>query len=367
MKNGLHVAARVVRRDVDAEIAVPAGRVLALIGPNAAGKSTMLQVAAGVLRPDEGRVGLDGTVLTDTGARIQVPVHRRRIGLLAQSGLLFGHLSVLDNVAFGPRSRGTSRRAARAAGQEWLERIGVGELAGRRPRELSGGQAQRVALARTLAAAPAALLLDEPTSALDVRVAAELRAVLAEATRGLTTILVSHDLLDIVSLADEVAVIDHGRIVERGEAMRVLAHPTSAFAAGLAGVNLVWGQLDGAGILVSGAMRIYGVPDGEPVASGDGLARISPSAIVVSTSRPESSARNVWPGQVSALEPLPHGIRVRTDVGQTEVAADITTASAAKLKLAPGTPVWLSVKAQEVAIGGIVARADLAGQRRVPE
>ncbi|GAA2179045.1 sulfate/molybdate ABC transporter ATP-binding protein [Brooklawnia cerclae] len=354
--SGLRVAGRVDERDVDAELIVPQGRVLAVIGPNGAGKSTMLQVASGLLLPDAGRVELDGRVLTDVEAGIQVPVHRRRIGLLAQSGLLFRHLSVLDNVAFGPRSQGASRHSARTTALEWLERVGVAELAPRPSRELSGGQAQRVALARTLAASPDALLLDEPTSALDVRVAAGLRQVLTEATRGLTTILVSHDLLDIVSLADEVAVIENGRVVEQGETARVLGRPTSSFAAGLAGVNLVRGRLDGTDALIGEGLHIHGIPEDEP-AGDEVLAVIRPSSIVVSLSRPESSARNVWQGQVNVLEPLPHGIRVRADVGQLELAADITTASAAELKLAPGTRVWLSVKAQEVAISGVSAHS----------
>lgn len=347
---GLEVSFRVRTRDVELDVNVPAGSRLAVIGPNAAGKSTLLQVVAGLLRPDAGRVVLHGRVLTDTAAGVQMPPHRRRVGLMAQSGLLFRHLNVLDNVAFGPRSQRVPGREAVRVANEWLERLGVAELATRRPTELSGGQVQRVALARTLASNPDALLLDEPTSALDVRVAAGMRTVLAEVTRGMTTVMVSHDLLDIVSLADAVVVVDHGRVVEHGPTTQVLARPTSSFAARLADVNIIRGHLEDAQTLVAGGLRVHGLAGGELVTHGPGVATVRPSAISMALIEPATSARNVWAGTVATLVTMPHAVRVRVDVQGVEVAADVTAVSAAAMHLEPGRPVWLAAKAQEVSI-----------------
>ena len=349
----LAVRARVPVRDFDVDLEVPAGRTLALIGPNAAGKSTLLQVTAGLLIPDAGRVTLGDRVLTDTEHRTLVPVHRRRIGWLAQSGLLFAHLDVVDNVAFGARSQRVGKQQARAQALEWLERLGVADLADRRPRTLSGGQAQRVALARTLASRPEALLLDEPTSALDVHVAAGLRRLLAETLEGRTTILVSHDLLDIVALADDVAVIESGRIVERGPVGQVLSRPESKFAARLADVNVVRGELGPAGQLTGQGLVVHGVPDDPDASTGRGLATFRAASVTVALTAPQTSARNVWAGEIRTLATVPSGVRLWVGVGDAEVASDVTAASAAELRLAPGGRVWLAVKAQEVAIAAL--------------
>lgn len=351
--SGLEIDFRVDLRDVELSVRVPQGSTVAVIGPNAAGKSTLLQVAAGWLRPDRGRVLLDGRELTDTSKRLQVPVHRRGLGFLAQSGLLFDHLSVLDNVAFGPRSQGVRRAEARRRAEEWLGRLGVGELAGRRPGQLSGGQAQRVGLARTLAAEPQALLLDEPTSALDVRVAAGLRGLLGEVTRGRTTMLVSHDLLDIVSLADEVVVIECGRVVEVAPTAQLLARPSSAFAARLADVNIIRGRLEDAETLVGEQLTVRGRLAEGSASSGPGLATVRPASIVIGLTEPTTSARNQWPGQIAAMVTMPHAIRVRVDIGGLVLAADVTAAAVAALQLVPGLPVWLSVKAQEVELSAL--------------
>lgn len=354
--SGLQTDFRVAERDVELVADVPAGTCLAVIGPNGAGKSTLLHVIAGLLAPDRGRVVLGDRVLTDTSAGTRLPAHQRRIGLLAQSGLLFEHLSVLENVAFGPRSKRASRAQSHASAREWLERLGVADLAERNAAELSGGQAQRVALARTLAAEPDALLLDEPTAALDVRVAAGLRSVLGEVTRGRTTVLVSHDLLDIVSLADHVLVIEAGRVAEYGETAQVLARPNSAFAARLSDLNILRGQLQGADELRAGMLQVHGLPDDDSATSGPGVATVRPAAITISLAQPETSARNVWPGTIATMLTMPHAVRVRVDVGGTELAADVTAVSVANMGLAPGTRVWLSVKAQEVAISPAASR-----------
>ncbi|HEY0949433.1 sulfate/molybdate ABC transporter ATP-binding protein, partial [Nocardioides sp.] len=235
----LELRAIVAARGVDVAFDVAAGETVALLGPNGAGKSTVLSVAAGLLRPDRGEVRLDGRELT--GERRFVPPHDRRVALLAQDPLLFPHLSVLENVAFGPRSRGAGRRESHAAARRWLEEVDAADLADRRPAEVSGGQAQRIAVARALAADPRLLLLDEPMAALDVAVAPALRQTLRRVLAERTVVLVTHDVLDALLLADRVVVLDEGRVVEQGPSAEVLARPRSPFAARIAGLNMVTG------------------------------------------------------------------------------------------------------------------------------
>ena len=167
-----------------------AGETVAVLGPNGAGKSTLLSIIAGLLRPDAGRAELDGDrVLFDLGAgraHLDAPPHPRGTALLAQEPLLFPHLSALDNVAFGPRSAGASSAAARETARHWLAEVDAAALADRRPGQLSGGQAQRVAVARALAADPELLLLDEPMAALDIHAAPLLRRLLKRVLAGRT-------------------------------------------------------------------------------------------------------------------------------------------------------------------------------------
>ena len=240
------VRAIVENRGVDVEFAVAAGEVLAVLGPNGAGKSTALHVIAGLVQPDTGVVRVGERVLTDTSRRKHVATHDRRVGLLLQDPLLFPHLSVAANVAFSPRS-------SRADAARWLAEVEATELADRMPRELSGGQAQRVALARALAAEPDVLLLDEPMAGLDVGVAAAMRKLLRRVLvrDGRSAVLITHDLVDVLTLADRVLILESGRIVETGSTAAVLAAPRSRFGARFAGVNLVTGTAGGEGVLTT--------------------------------------------------------------------------------------------------------------------
>jgi molybdate transport system ATP-binding protein len=341
----LEVVARVDERGVDVELSVAAGETLALLGPNGAGKSTVLEVAAGLLRPDAGRVVLDGRELT--GADAWVPPHARRTALLAQDPLLFPHLSALDNVAFGPRSAGLSRRAARESARSWLAQVGVADLADRRPGQLSGGQAQRVAVARALAADPQVLLLDEPMSALDVAVRPALRQTLRRVLADRTAILVTHDVLDALLLADHVVVVDGGRVVEAGPTADVLTRPRSAFTARIAGLNMVRGRWRGGAVEAPEGMQVKGLTTDPVPATGDQVVAVfRPSAVAVFREPPGGSPRNTLATTVTDLEPF--GDQVRVHAG--DLAADVTTLSAAELDLAPGAPVVFSVKASEVSI-----------------
>ena len=207
---GLTVDIRVAQRKVDVAFSVPRGEVLALVGPNGSGKTTTLMALAGWLVPDVGSATLDGTVLFDCPDPTQkphtwLPANQRGIGYLSQDHHLFPHLSVIDNIMFGMDRAGiTGRRARRAKAEEWLERIGLAGYGKRKPHQLSGGQAQRVAIARVLASGPRLVLLDEPLAALDVKAAPAIRELLTEVLRDLTVILVTHHQADIDALADEV-------------------------------------------------------------------------------------------------------------------------------------------------------------------
>ena len=223
----LHLRAVLAQRDFDVEIEVGDGETVAVLGHNGSGKSTLLSILAGTLRPDSGKATLDDTVLFDLdhGRRRWLQPHARGISLLAQDALLFPHLSVLDNVAFGPRVKGVSRAAASQHAMHWLNEVDAAEFADRRPGQLSGGQAQRMAIARALATEPRLLLLDEPTAALDVSVAPLLRRMLDRVLVGHSIMLVTHDLLDALRLSERIIVLDHGRVAESGPTEEVLQHP----------------------------------------------------------------------------------------------------------------------------------------------
>ncbi len=350
----VRLSATVPERDVDVGLEVADGETLALLGPNGSGKSTVLGVLAGLIRPRAGRVTLDDRVLTDVGPDakgVQVAPHDRRTALLGQDALLFPHLDALENVAFGPRSRGTDRRTARADAQRWLDEVGVGDLARRRPGQLSGGQAQRVAVARALAAEPRLLLLDEPMAALDVAVQPALRQVLRRLLSERTSIIVTHDPLDALLLADRVVVLEHGRVVEHGRSSEVLSRPRSAFAGRLAGLNLLRGTwvegtvVTGQGLVVSG--RVEGPA---PAEGADAIAAFRPQAVAVyrETAAP-GSPRNAFDVRVTELEPRADLVRVRAG----DLAADVTVQAMAELDLAVGSPVTFVVKATEVALYGL--------------
>lgn len=221
---------------VELGLNVAAGETVALMGPSGAGKTTALDALAGLARLGAGRIELGGETLADAEGRVHLPPNRRRVGRLGQDTELFPHLTVQGNIAFAIRACGGSRAESRGEALDWLERIDLAMLATRRPAELSGGQAKRVALARALAAGPRLLLIDEPFSSLDVEVAAGMRELVASQLREhpTTTILVSHDPRDALVLADRMVVLEAGRVVQRGGAAEVLADPRTRFVRALA-------------------------------------------------------------------------------------------------------------------------------------
>ena len=352
---GLFVHATVTERDLDVEVTVPPGTVTAILGPNGAGKSTLLSVIAGLTRPDRGVVELAGRTLTATERKVAVAPHKRGVALLAQRPLLFPHLTVAHNVAFAPRSGGASRRQAAATATRWLDAVDAADLAERKPAQLSGGQAQRVAIARALAAEPQLLLLDEPLAALDVTAAPAIRSLLRRVLRGpgRTAVLVTHDSLDALALADRVVVLDGGRVVEEGEVRQVLSRPTSAFAARVAGINLRSGEIVADGVLKTEAGEmVYGSSD-EAVKPGErAVAVFGPRSVAVYAELPSGSPRNHFTVTIAEIENRGDLVRVRgeDDGHHAALMADVTTAAAADLDLAPGHVVQFVVKATETAI-----------------
>jgi molybdate transport system ATP-binding protein len=346
---GVALRAVVESRGVDVEFEVDAGEVLAVLGPNGAGKSTVLHIIAGLLRPDSGVVRIGERVLTDTSAKIHVATHDRRVGLLLQDPLLFPHLNVVANVAFSPRS-------SREGAARWLAEVDAADLADRMPRRLSGGQAQRVALARALAAEPDVLLLDEPLAGLDVAAATAVRRVLRQVLvrDGRCAVLITHDLLDVLTLADRVLVLESGRIAESGSTATILAAPRSRFGARFAGVNLVSGTADADGVLTTQWGSVWhGNPGADVVGGQSGVAVFTPAAVAVYRDKPHGSPRNTVEVVVAELDSRGPAIRVRAEEqpdGAPGLAADITAESAAELRLAPGDHVYFSVKVQEVTV-----------------
>jgi molybdate transport system ATP-binding protein len=337
----------VVRRPgftLDATLTAAPGEVVALLGPNGAGKTTALRALAGLIALDDGHIELDGRRLDDPAAkRFTVPEHRR-IGVVFQDYLLFPHLSALENVAFGPRCRGVPRADARSRAAGLLDRVGLGEHARKKPRQLSGGQAQRVALARALATEPHLLLLDEPLAALDARTRLDTRAHLRGHLAGHAgpTVLVTHDPLDAMMLADRLIIIEDGRVVQTGDAATITSRPRTDYVARLVGLNLYRGRAEGDAVRVTDDFAlITAVPQ-----QGEVFVAFPPSAVALHAKRPEGSPRNTWPATVSAVSR--HGDALRIELtGPIAVAADVTPAAAVQLELEPGREVWASLKATE--------------------
>lgn len=338
--------------DVDAELRP--GLVTAIVGHNGAGKSTLAQVIAGTLRVDSGTVSIGERVVDD--AATFVPARRRGVALVSQAPRIFTHMSVLSNVAFPLRVRGVGRAEARAAALEQLRAVGIADLANKRASDLSGGQAARVAIARALVFRPEVLILDEPTAALDVEATAQVSAVLRErlAGAGITTLLVSHDIAEVLSLASHMIVMGEGRIVEEGEPARVLASPASVFAARLAGLNIV----SGPPVARPGMVGVR-VGDGalwaasDSVAPGEELARVAltfpPEAVALSREEAHASPRSVLPGVVAGIDVDGSLVSVRVALAEgVSVSARVTASAWSELGLVVGDSLWVTVKATQV-------------------
>jgi molybdate transport system ATP-binding protein len=331
---------------LDVDLTTKSGETVAVLGPNGSGKTTLFRCLSGLLPVDDGRIELDGQTLDDAGSDVFVPPERRPVAVVFQDYLLFPNLTALENVAFGLRSRGVAKAEARARAGAWLERVGLTDHAEHRPRALSGGQAQRVALARALATEPRLLLLDEPLAALDAATRMVLRRDLR---RHLTTfdgvrLIVTHDPVDAYALADRVAILEAGHVVQTGTLAEISAQPRSRYIANLVGVNLLAGTSRDTTLTTTGGAEIATADR----VDGPAFAVIQPNAIALYLSRPEGSPRNVWRTTVADIDPQADRVRVRLD-GAVPLVAEITAGALDDLGLRPGDEIWAAVKATEVA------------------
>ncbi|MEV7610775.1 ABC transporter ATP-binding protein [Microbacterium sp. NPDC089320] len=311
---------------VDVSLQVGAGETVAVMGPSGAGKSTLLQTLAGLEPLRAGEIAVEGRVV-DRVARPRVrsePMHRGVV-LLGQKPRLFPHLSARENVAFGPRSVGAEIRAARSGADEWLARVGLPGSGERMPHELSGGEQQRVAVARALAASPRVVLLDEPLVALDPETAGDIRRMLRDQLVSTTTVAVTHDAADAVALADRLIVVEGGRVTQEGPVREVLAAPASGFIASVAGLNRLVGVASGGGWRSGEVLLTSDDPASRALATTDGVALAAvfrPGDVRLAEEGAES-----WPAVVTRIEPTLVGARVHTDAG----AVDLSLAAAGGL------------------------------------
>lgn len=324
---------------VDVALDVAEGETVAVMGPSGAGKSTLLHALAGIEPLTAGEIAVGGRVVDRVeGGRMHTEPMNRGIVLLGQDARLFPHLSVRENVAFGPRAGGVDARRARDEADEWLARVGLPGSGDRMPRELSGGEGQRVAVARALAASPRAVLLDEPLVALDPETAGEIRRMLRDQLIGTTTIAVTHDAADAVALAGRLIVIESGRMTQSGAVRDVLAAPASGFVASIAGVNRLVGVArdgawqGGAARLTSedAASRALAARDGTELA-----AVFRPQDVrIVDESMTDAG---IWRTRIRRCESTLAGVRLHTDACQ----ADVSLSESAGF--APGDTVHLRV------------------------
>ena len=333
--DALHVTLVHPLRSFRLELELELGReTVALVGPSGAGKTSVLRAIAGLLRPQRGRVALDGEAWFDSETGIDLPPERRSVGLVFQEYALFPHMTVAENVAYAGPQRV----------DELLELLGIASLRNARPGELSGGERQRVAVARALARDPGALLLDEPLAALDAHTRARVRAELGDLLDRLRlpTLLVTHDFQDAAALAPRVGVLVEGRIVQVGSPAELVATPASPFVADFTGGNL----LRGVARPGSGGLTEVTLDGGARIFSTDRLdghvgAIVYPWEVAVAREAPVDSAQNHLTARIASMVPVANRVRVR--IGP--LTAEITAASAERLALRPGDHVVASFKA----------------------
>ncbi|MGR3320928.1 MAG: molybdenum ABC transporter ATP-binding protein [Pseudooceanicola sp.] len=344
---------------LDCAFEAPVG-VTALFGHSGAGKTTLVNAVAGLLRPDRARITLGQQVLCDTGAGTWLPPHRRRIGYVFQEGRLLPHLSVAGNLDYPARVAG--RHVAGGERDRVIGLLGLAPLLDRRPHALSGGEKQRVAIGRALLSSPEMLLMDEPLAALDAPRRAEILPFL-EALRdesALPILYVSHAVEEVARLATTMVLLAEGRVLRAGPAETLFADPELAPAFGLREAGaLLTGTVeahhaDGLSEISVAGGRLF-LPRVDAAPGARLRVRIEAQDVILSRDRPEGlSALNILPATVAALKDgAGPGVIVQLDAGGEMILARLTRRSAESLALEPGAPCHAIVKSVAVAQGNV--------------
>lgn len=333
----------------DVSFTVDEGEYFVLLGASGTGKTVLLETLTGVIPADSGRVILAGRDITHE--RMQ----RRRLGIVFQDQALFPHMSVGRNIAYGPVSSGMKRSEIEILTRLLAEETGIGHLLDRSPATLSGGEAQRAALARALAAGPDCLLLDEPLSSLDSGARAEMRSLLKKLNRGGMTMLhVTHDYEEAAALATKIGIMENGTVVQVDTPRRILSHPGSEFVARFVGIRNVYRgklvrQADGTSVFESAESEDFRLETLSEADEGEATALVRSEDVTLSACRPDTSARNLFEGTVSEVLPARRGSEVVVDAGEMIVSM-ITEQSVESLGLERGSAVFASIKASAVRI-----------------
>ncbi|MGE0078893.1 MAG: ABC transporter ATP-binding protein [Bacteroidales bacterium] len=322
------------------------GDYFMLLGPSGAGKSMILEIIAGLVTPDSGNIYLDNANIT------RKPISRRGIGLVFQDYAVFPHMSVYNNIAYSLRRKGVNGRALHRKVLELAEKLSINHLLNRNPQTLSGGEQQRLVLARTLALEPKVLLLDEPLSSLDAQLRSGLRSILSTINREGTTIIhVTHDYEEAISLANRVAVVNNGIVEQCDTSEQIFQNPKSVFVAKFTGVRNFYPakivettEHDLRIIQMNTGHKIGGYTD---ELSGEGFVCFPESAVSISKTSQNQSALNVFQGKILDIFPQRFGFEVTVDVG-FKVLALVTWESINRLELQRGSEVWVSFKANSL-------------------
>lgn len=354
----LAVAKRFGAFALEIDRTVQENETLVVVGESGAGKSTLLRLVAGLERPDRGRIAVGARVYFDAGSGTNLPPWDRRTGYVAQDHALFPHLTVFENVAFGLRAAGRPARDIEARVTEALARLEVDDLAARRPAEISGGQAQRVALARVLVLDPEVLLLDEPLAALDLRTRAQVRRMLKTALETLPApcpaLFVTHDPFEAMVFGDRIAALEDGRVTQLGSREELLARPRSPYVAAFLGINMFRGRIvsrDGGIVRIqTTGGELFAVDPGP--GDADVIATIHPAEIALFHQSPGGSAQNTYIGSIMELVPEPpQGERVRVVLDtRPALVAEVTDRAVAQLGLHEGLVVTAMFKATGVTV-----------------
>ena len=323
---------------------VEKGDYFILLGESGAGKSMLLEIIAGLVNPESGSIFLEGKDITRE--RIQ----DRKIGLVFQDYAIFPHLSVRENIAYSLHGTKLTHLQKKENVQSTAEQLGIADLLHRKPSTLSGGELQRVALARTMIQQPQLLLLDEPLASLDTLIKADLRSMLRKIHRNGQTILhVTHDYEEAISLGNKIAVIDNGKIIQEGTPEEVFRFPKSEFVAHFVGVkNFFKGKLTRENkstyALIDNRVRIRVETDED---AEEGYLAIRSEDIFLSKEMMQSSALNNFQGKVVEIIPASTGVEVILDIG-LRIHALVTRESINTLGIIEGSDLWIHFKATAV-------------------